>query len=603
MARTVYKLVLISIILLLPLTSVLGQNPDGSMAFTVSMEAPNSHYYHVLFQCNDIKGESVDFKMPSWTPGYYWIENFAKNVLNFRTEDGKGTSLEWQKTSKNTWRVKSGNAQALTVSYDVYAFTQSVADPFLDDGRGYISPAGIFMYVDGRLRHPATVTVVPYEKWTKVSTGLDPVKGQPNTFFAKDFDVLYDCPILVGNQQILSFDVQGIPHSVAIENPGTFDRQKFVADLKKMVEAGVGVIGEIPYQHYTFIIMGEGRGGLEHRNSMAVFSSGSIYNPENPAQYRGWLSFLAHEYFHLYNVKRIRPIALGPFDYDKENYTHLLWFSEGVTVYYEYLILNRAGLMTRDDCLERLRRSIASYENIPGHLFQSATEASFDTWIQFFSRGDNARNTTISYYDKGCALGMLLDLKIRHETKNKKSLDDVMRTLYRQFYKEKQRGFTDEEFRSVCEGIAGCPLPEILDVYSSTVKDIDYPKYLAYAGLTIDVAYKDLPGAFLGTTTQERGGDVVITGIEWDSPAWRIGLSAQDVILAIDGVKATSQQLVEALKSKKAGEKVKILVSHRDLTREIEVVLGMKKERTFQMTPIANPSPLQAAILSDWLKE
>jgi len=178
-----------------------------------------------------------------------------------------------------------------------------------------------------------------------------------------------------------------------------------------------------------------------------------------------------------------------------------------------------------------------------------------------------------------------------------------MRTLYRQFYKEKQRGFTDEEFRSVCEGIAGCPLPEILDVYSSTVKDIDYPKYLAYAGLTIDVAYKDLPGAFLGTTTQERGGDVVITGIEWDSPAWRIGLSAQDVILAIDGVKATSQQLVEALKSKKAGEKVKILVSHRDLTREIEVVLGMKKERTFQMTPIANPSPLQAAILSDWLKE
>jgi len=602
-ARTVYKLVLISIILLLPLTSVLGQNPDGSMAFTVSMEAPNSHYYHVLFQCNDIKGESVDFKMPSWTPGYYWIENFAKNVLNFRTEDGKGTSLEWQKTSKNTWRVKSGNAQALTVSYDVYAFTQSVADPFLDDGRGYISPAGIFMYVDGRLRHPATVTVVPYEKWTKVSTGLDPVKGQPNTFFAKDFDVLYDCPILVGNQQILSFDVQGIPHSVAIENPGTFDRQKFVADLKKMVEAGVGVIGEIPYQHYTFIIMGEGRGGLEHRNSMAVFSSGSIYNPENPAQYRGWLSFLAHEYFHLYNVKRIRPIALGPFDYDKENYTHLLWFSEGVTVYYEYLILNRAGLMTRDDCLERLRRSIASYENIPGHLFQSATEASFDTWIQFFSRGDNARNTTISYYDKGCALGMLLDLKIRHETKNKKSLDDVMRTLYRQFYKEKQRGFTDEEFRSVCEGIAGCPLPEILDVYSSTVKDIDYPKYLAYAGLTIDVAYKDLPGAFLGTTTQERGGDVVITGIEWDSPAWRIGLSAQDVILAIDGVKATSQQLVEALKSKKAGEKVKILVSHRDLTREIEVVLGMKKERTFQMTPIANPSPLQAAILSDWLKE
>lgn len=603
MARTVYKLVLLSIILLLPLTSALGQDPEGSMAFTVSMEAPNTHYYHVLFQCNEIKGETLDFKMPSWTPGYYWIENFAKNVLNFRAEDGKGAALAWQKTSKNTWRVRSDHAQSLTVSYDVYAFTQSVADPFLDGGRGYISPAGIFMYVDGRLRHPATVTVIPYEKWTKVSTGLDPVKGKPNMFFAGDFDVLYDCPILVGNQEILSFEVQGIPHSVAIENPGTFDRQKFTADLKKMVEAGVAVIGEIPYQHYTFIIMGEGRGGLEHRNSMAVFSSGSIHNPENPAQYKGWLSFLAHEYFHLYNVKSIRPVALGPFDYDKENYTHMLWFSEGVTVYYEYLILNRAGLMTRTDCLERLRRSIANYENIPGNLFQSATEASFDTWIQFFSRGDNARNTTISYYDKGCALGMLLDLKIRQETENKKSLDDVMKTLYRQFYKEKQRGFTDEEFRAVCEGIAGCALPEIFDVYASTVKDIDYPKYLAYAGLDIDVAYKDLPGAFLGATTQERGGDLVVTGVERDSPAWRAGLSAQDAIIAINGTKATSQSFAETLKSKKPGEEVKILISHRDLTREVEVVIGTKMERSFQMTPMANPSPLQSAILSDWLKE
>jgi predicted metalloprotease with PDZ domain len=390
---------------------------------------------------------------------------------------------------------------------------------------------------------------------------------------------------------------------VAIENPGTFDRQKFTADLKKMVEAGVAVVGEIPYKHYTFIVMGEGRGGLEHRNSMAAFSSGSIYNPENPAQYKGWLSFLAHEYFHLYNVKSIRPIALGPFDYDKENYTHMLWFSEGVTVYYEYLILNRAGLMTRTDCLERLRRSIANYENIPAHLFQSATEASFDTWIQFFSRGDNARNTTISYYDKGCALGMLLDLKIRQETENKKSLDDVMKALYRQFYKEKQRGFTDEEFRAVCEGVAGCALPEIFDVYASTVKDIGYPKYLAYAGLDIDVAYKDLPGAFLGATTQERGGDLEITGVERDSPAWRAGLSAQDAIIAIDGVKATSQLFAETLKSKKQGEEVKILISHRDLTREVEVVLGTKMERSFQMTPMANPSPLQSAILSDWLKE
>jgi len=250
MAKNRSRLILFFLVLFVPLVPAFGQNPEGAMAFTVSTEAPNTHYYHVLFRCNQIKGETLDFKMPSWTPGYYWIENFAKNVLNFRAEDGNGAALTWEKTTKNTWRVKSDNAPSITVSYDVYAFTQSVADPFLDDGRGYISPAGIFMYIDGYLRHPATVTVIPYEKWTKVSTGLDPVKGKPNTFFAEDFDVLYDCPVLIGNQEVLSFDVQGIPHSVAIENPGTFYREKFIADLRRMVEAGVAVIGEIPYRHY-----------------------------------------------------------------------------------------------------------------------------------------------------------------------------------------------------------------------------------------------------------------------------------------------------------------------------------------------------------------
>jgi predicted metalloprotease with PDZ domain len=497
----------------------------------------------------------------------------------------------------------SRNAQSVTVAYDVYAFTQSVADPYLDDGRGYISPAGTFMYVDGRLRHPVTVAVEPFETWGTISTGLDPVDGKLNTFFAPDFDVLYDCPILVGNQLTLSFEVRGIPHFVAIEDPGPFDKEKFIGDLKKMVEAEISVVGEIPYRHYTFIIMGEGRGGLEHRNSMAVFSSGSIYNPENPGQYKGWLSFLAHEYFHLYNVKAIRPIALGPFDYEKENYTRMLWVSEGITVYYEYLILNRAGLMTRADCLERFRRCIANYENVPGHRFQSATEASFDTWIQFFSRGENAANTTISYYDKGCALGMLLDLKIRHETKNERSLDDVMRTLYREFYKERQRGFTDEEFRAVCEEAAGCPLPEIFDVYASTVQEIDYPKYLAYAGLDIDVGYKELTGAFLGATVQERAGRLVMTTVEWDSPAWRAGLSAQDAILEIDGVKANTQAFRQTLESKKPNDKVRIAVSRRTSNRTFEVTLGRRRERSFQITPMANPTPLQSAILSHWLRE
>jgi predicted metalloprotease with PDZ domain len=580
--------------------AAVGQQPQGTMAFTVSMDRPSTHYYHVVLRCERMAGGTQEFKMPAWTPGYYRIMDYAKNVLNFRAEDGTGGPLPWEKTTKNTWRVDSGKAASVMVSYDVFAFTPSVADSFLDDSRGFILPAGVFMHLAGRIQHPVTISVKPYQGWSRVSTGLDPVQGQPDAFFAPDFDVLYDCPILVGNQEILSFQVQGIPHLIAVNNLGSVDRTRFVADLKRMAEAAVAIIGEIPYRHYTFLMMGPGGGGLEHMNSAALtFSASSL---GTPAGYKNWLSFVAHEFFHLYNVKRIRPIALGPFDYDRENYTDMLWVSEGLTSYYEDLILNRAGLLTRDEYFERARSNIVNYESVPGHLFQSASESSFDTWIQFFSRGPNATNTTISYYDKGAALGMLLDLKIRNETKNRKSLDDVMRTLYQQYYKEKKRGFTDKEFREVCESAAGASLSEIFDVYASTVKDINYPKYLAYAGLDIDIQPRDVPGVSFGAITQDQNGNPVVSSVEWDSPAWRAGLSAQDEILALDGVRVTSRTLAETLSARKPGDTARVLLSRHGAIRELDVVLAKKTERSFRIKPLPSPTPLQTAILDGWLK-
>jgi predicted metalloprotease with PDZ domain len=578
------------------------RNVPATFSLTVTMEKPNTHYYHIVFRCEGLKGPTQDFKIPAWTPGYYRIMDFAKNVVNFRAEDGFGNPLFWEKTSKNTWQVKSGRAETIIVSYDVYAYATSVADSFLDDSRAYISPACTFMHVAERLRHPVTVTVKPYQNFGKISTGLDPVAGDPNTFFAPNFDVLYDSPIFVGNQEIMSFDVQGIPHTVAIVEPGDIDRKKFASILKKMVESAVAVVGEIPYRHYTFILMGEGQGGLEHQNSMAVFTK--VPNLDDPNDYKGWLSFMAHEYFHLYNVKAIRPIALGPFDYDKENYTNMLWFSEGGTVYYEYLILNRAGFLTRDECIEKFRKSITGYETVPGHLFQSATQSSFDAWIQsFFGRGGNAQNTTVSYYDKGCALTMLLDLKIRNETKNKKSLDDVMRILYQRYYKEKKRGFTDGEFREVCEFVAGCSLSEIFDFYVATTKDIDYPKYLAYAGLDIDVQPKELGGAYLGATFRERGDKLVISSVEWNSPAYNADLGEQQEITAVDGNNVNLEKMNEMLDSKKPGDKILLKLSHHNKNLQVEIVLGKKTERTFNIKPISKPNLLQSAILNDWLKK
>jgi len=573
---------------------------ETTMAFTVSMEDPHTHYYHVVLHCEGLTGETQNFKLPVWTPGYYLIMDYAKNVLNFKAEDGAGNPLEWIKTTKNTWQVKCGEADPLIIRYDVYAFSRSVADSYLDDARAFICPTGVFMHVEGHLDQPVSVAFRPHDASHIISTGLDPVVGELNTFFAPDFDILYDCPVLIGSQEILHFDIQGIPHNIAVENLGDFDKEKFTADIQKVCEGAIRLIGEIPFQHYTFIMMESGGGGLEHLNSMAVF-----YNPsgwEDPAGYKRWLAFIAHEYFHLYNVKRIRPIALGPFDYDRENYTNMLWVSEGFTVYYEYLILRRAGFLTREEYFDRVRGFISAFENRPGHLFQSAQESSFDTWLKFFNRSENSANTTISYYDKGAALGLLLDLKIRHETDNRLSLDDVMRTLYFDYYKKKKRGFTDAEFRADCERAAGCSLPEIFEVFVPTVLDIDYAKYFAYAGLEIDTSYQELPGVFLGASMREQDGGLLITSVEWDSPAWKGGLSARDEILSVDEKKTTSQSLEETLSSKKPGDNLRIMVLRRGQRRGIEVILTRKRERSFRIKPLSNPDALQLKICDDWLR-
>jgi len=279
----------------------------------------------------------------------------------------------------------------------------------------------------------------------------------------------------------------------------------------------------------------------------------------------------------------------------------MLWVSEGFTVYYEDLILVRAGLMTRDQYFERVQKNIANYEHSPGHLFQSATESSFDTWIDGMNRGEHFSNTTISYYDKGAALGLLLDLKIRNETGNRKSLDDVMRALYQKYYKERKRGFTDEEFHEECESAAGVSLPEMFE-YAATTKEIDYPKYFAYAGLGVDVNPAEQTGAYLGAATQFQDGALAISSVEWDSPAQHAGLMAQDQILALDGTRVSAKSLDEILKAKQAGDQIHVLLSRRNAIREIDVKLGKKTERSFQIKPLAGATPLQSAILDNWLR-
>lgn len=452
----------------------------SAMSFTISMEDPASGRFQVVFNYEGVQGNSLELKMPAWSPGYYRILNFAASVEDFRAEDGKGQVLAWEKSSANTWKIKTGGTRVLRTSYKVVAKGQGVAESQLTEKRAYISPTGVFMFVAGRLNHPVRVTIRPHENFSHISTGLAPVLDEENTFEAENFDELYDCPIYVGNQEVLTFSVAGLPYELAVEEPKDFNREETISVLKRMILAATGVVGEVPYNRYVFIMMGPGRGGLEHRNSMAVFAG--MPRAEDRRSFQGWLSFIAHEFFHLYNVKAIRPVALGPFDYERENRTNMLWFSEGGTVYYEYLILKRAGFMSRDEVLGTLSRILDRVENSPARKLESAVQASHRAWEEPFFGSEK----TISYYDLGAVLTMLLDLKIRHETGGQRSLDDLMKLLYRRFYREQGRGFTDEEFRVACEEVAGTDLSEFFR-YVYTTEPIDYEKYLGYAGLKLEV--------------------------------------------------------------------------------------------------------------------
>ncbi|MXV17749.1 M61 family metallopeptidase [Hufsiella ginkgonis] len=480
--------------LLLSISFAFGQQGGKQQwHYTLSFD-PAAKNVHVSLTLAGSLPDPLVFRMAAWTPGYYQLMNYAKNLSGFNAADERGASLTWEQPGADAWKVNTGGKKSITLQYDIKAPRNFVAGNFLDAEHGFLSPAGIFLYLPERIKQPVTVTIKQPEGWSDIATGMDHLAADPNTLTAPDFDILFDSPILLGKLETLpGFRIKGIPHNFIAYKAGDFDRAQFMADLRKILEAGIAVIGDIPYKHYTFVAIGPGGGGIEHLNSAAISFNGTGLN--TPAGRLKLYSFLAHEYFHHYNVKRIRPIELGPFDYQKENRTESLWVSEGLSVYYEYIMLRRAGLSTADEFTNQLRTNLLAYETKPGRLYQSVTQASWETWSDGpFGRTGDAVNKTISYYDKGPVLGLMLDLKIRHETNNKRSLDDVMRAVYQQYYRKLKRGFTPAEFRRQCEKAAGVPLTDFFE-YVTTVKEIDYHTYFAYAGLAIDDAWKEQPAA------------------------------------------------------------------------------------------------------------
>jgi predicted metalloprotease with PDZ domain len=463
-----------------------AQQTTPEMRYRISITAPQTHVYHVQLQSSGWSKDTLELKLPNWMPGYYQLMHYAADMENSSATVSKNAPYTFTQLNENTWRITGIKNKAFTIDYDIRTQKQFVANSYVDSAHAYIINAASFLYADGFVHLPVTVTVDMPQQWHHIATGLTAEKGSTTRFTAANFDELYDCPILLGNlEQLPSFYVRGIEHRFIGYKMGSFDKAALMQKLQQVVEAAVNIIGDIPYKQYTFIGIGPGRGGIEHLNNTTVSFDGNGLN--NAAAMNRTLNFLAHEYFHHYNVKRIRPIELGPFNYDKENRTNQLWISEGLSVYYEYLIVKRAGLADTAALLRNFEHNIAALENNPGRMHQSLSQASYYTWKDgpFGTQGPDATKS-ISYYDKGPVVGLLFDFAIRHATQNKKSLDDVMRLLYWHYYKKLQRGFTEAEFQEACETVAATSLSSLFD-YVYTTKELDYATLLRYGGLLLQL--------------------------------------------------------------------------------------------------------------------
>lgn len=569
--------------------------------YTLSMSEPHTHYFEVDMEVDGLRQRYTDLKMPVWAPGSYLVREFAKGVEGFKAEDADGTSLKVEKINKNTWRVYNSRAD-FTASYKVYSYEMSVRTSFLDATHGYLNGTSIFMYVDGEKDQEATLKVEPYEGWSKVSTALEPVSGQKFTFKAPNYDKLADSPIEIGNHETFEFEAAGVKHTVAMYGEGNYEVEKLKTDMAKVVEACTDVFGENPNDNYLFIIhnLTRGSGGLEHLNSTTLQVNRWTYQG---SAYTGFLSLVAHEYFHLWNVKRLRPEALGPFNYDEENYTHLLWVMEGFTSYYDELLLSRADIKDDEYYVNKLAGGISYVENQPGNRVQPVAMASFDAWIKAYRPNENSYNTTISYYSKGALIASMLDLQIIENTQGEKNLDDVMQYLYKEYYKKEGRGVTNEEVQQAVERVAGKDMDEFFNKYIWDTETIDYQKYLDYVGLELIDRNAGNQEAYLGTFNREDGGRLIVRTVPRNTAAYKGGLNVDDEIIAADGFRVDADELNKIVGMKQPGDDIVLTISRDNIVQEITITLEENKRMSYTIQKVSNPTDEQKKLYEQWVGE
>jgi predicted metalloprotease with PDZ domain len=585
-----------------------------AIRYTLRFPAPRTNYLDVEAAVPTEGRPSIEMFMAVWTPGSYLIREYERNVEGVAAK-ASGQPLAVEKTAKNRWRITTGGAREVTLTYRVFSHEMTVRSNWVDADVAMINGAPTFMTLaptgsrdssntsgDAIYNRPHDVRLELPAGWKTSITGMpDAPDGAPNHYRAPDYDTLVDSPILAGTPAIHRFVVSGKPHFLVDVSEGkVFDGARAARDLERIVQTDEKFWGSLPYDKYVFFNLLTGSsGGLEHKNSVVMMAS--RWAMETHERYLDWLSLASHEYFHLWNVKRLRPVELGPFDYEHEVYPRSLWIAEGLTDYYGELQVRRAGLSSTDEYLAQLTAAIRSLQTTPGRLTQTAEMASFDAWIKYYRSDENSVNSAISYYTKGAVLGFVLDARVRSATGDAKSLDDVMRLALARY--SGARGFTPEQFRQAATEVAGTDLGPWFRRALETTEEIDYTPALDWFGLEFRMpAPVSSPPGWLGAGTRIDAGRLVVEKVPRGTPALDAGLNPGDEILAIDDFRVPPDRLNERLQSYRPGQKVTLLVARREELKRLEVTLGLEPERQWTLMVKPNAPPAQQAHLAAWLR-
>ena len=566
------------------------------LAYEVAMSQPQTHLFEVKLTVSNWDSDLLDVKIPVWTPGSYLVREYAKQLQDFAAVGSEGKKLTAIKIAKNHWQIQTDNSTEITISYRMFANELTVRTNHLDATHGYFNPAALCFYVPGYESIPIEITIIPPHPDWRVTTPLPEIS--PKTFLADDLDTLIDSPFEIGSQQVYDFTILDKPHQLVVWGEGNLDPQIAIADIKKIVEVEAKIFGGLPYEKYIFLLhlSPGGGGGLEHKNCCSLLYP--RFNFQGAEQHNRFMQLVAHEFFHLWNIKRIRPAALEKFDYEGENYTPSLWFSEGTTSYYDLIIPRRAGIYDKDEFLAELSKEITRFLTTPGRLVQPLSESSFDAWIKLYRPDANSSNSQMSYYLKGEMVTLLLDLLIRNRTHGAKSFDDVLVAMWEQFGKP-EIGFTEIQLKNIIESIASQDLTEFYERYIHGVEELPFNHYLAPFGIELQAVAAHIP--YLGINVKTEHGREAIKSVASNSPAQLAGIDAGDELLAIDGFKVSAEKLNDRLKVYQVGQQINLTIFHADRLMTVPVTLSAPQPQKYHLRSLEHTDDLQRQLFKAWV--